>query len=535
MKRAAWIVLVVVAAGVILRSLRLAWQPIWWDEGYSIYFATEPLARMLWLTARDIHPPLYYALLHAWLTLAGAPTPENGRILSILLAGLALPLQYWLARAMFGARRVTVWGALLLLTFSPIHLYYSQEIRMYGLALTLSLAASLALWQWLTGPRRWWWAAVYVAGGLAALYTLYYTALLLAAQAVWAAVWLLRGLRPGPIGAPTPATLASDSPAAQTAPQPQRGVRALGALAAMYVLMFLLYLPWVGYAVPQLVGYVGSKVQSDQDTPLGPLAYLERHLVAFTAGQVRLAAVPAEWLALAPATIAICAIILGIVLGQTLRPQPSRPRVKNARSGPHNGATPGRDAAARAPEGARTGAVGALWTWLAVPVLLGWLINLRLPFFPVGGERLLLVTLPYLLLLLAYGIDRTWRVAHLGKVAAGALALNSAIGIAAFYTTPRYTADDYRPLIRQMVQQGDDAATFLAIFPWQIGYWRAYSPFHSAGASAGRNPRAQAAAAVGYGRRLVAGRGRGDRQGAAAGHGLVSGAAYLWQQPAAGN
>ena len=99
-------------------------------------------------------------------------------------------------------------------------------------------------------------------------------------------------------------------------------MRALAALAGMYVLMFLLYLPWLGYAVPQLVGYVGSKVQSDQDTPLGPLAYLERHLVAFTAGQVQLAALPAEWMALAPATIAICAIILGLVLGQTLRPQP---------------------------------------------------------------------------------------------------------------------------------------------------------------------------------------------------------------------
>ena len=56
---------------------------------------------------------------------------------------------------------------------------------------------------------------------------------------------------------------------------------------------------------------------------------------------------------------------------------------------------------------------------MAAPLVVGWLINLRLPFFPSGGERLLLITLPYLLLLLAYGIDNTWTVAHLGKVAAG--------------------------------------------------------------------------------------------------------------------
>ena len=33
-------------AALALHLLRLNWQPLWWDEGYSVYFATEPLARM---------------------------------------------------------------------------------------------------------------------------------------------------------------------------------------------------------------------------------------------------------------------------------------------------------------------------------------------------------------------------------------------------------------------------------------------------------------------------------------------------------
>lgn len=57
--------------------------------------------------------------------------------------------------------------------------------------------------------------------------------------------------------------------------------------------MLLLYLPWLRYAVPLLTGYVGGKVQSDADIPLGPLAYVERHLAAFTAG-------PVQWAALSP-------------------------------------------------------------------------------------------------------------------------------------------------------------------------------------------------------------------------------------------
>lgn len=406
---AVWGVLVVIIAGLWLRSLRLDWQPLWWDEGYSMYFAGEPLPRLAELTANDIHPPLYYALLKIWMSvLNGKETPEGGRLLSMLFGVFTLPLQYWLARAMFPQGRRLALLALLLLAFSPIHLYYSQEVRMYALATMLGLASSLALWHWFERlpprPQKsspaatpwlpFWPAALYLFTGLAALYTLYYSALLLLAHAAWA-IWRLR-----------------------------RNLRALVSLLGVYLLMFLLYLPWLLYAVPQLIGYVGGKVQSDQDSPLGPLAYLERHLVAFTAGHIQWAALPAEWLALAPATFAICAVILGLVLRQTLRGRQ-----------PRQGAAP----VARGPA-----APAALWTWLLVPVLLGWLINLRLPFFPAGGERLLLIVLPYLLLLLALGIDRTWQVAHLGKLAAAALAVNAALGAVAYYTTPRYAADDYR-------------------------------------------------------------------------------------------
>ena len=448
----AWAILAFAAAAVLLRVLRLDWQPLWWDEGYSIYFATEPLGRMGWLTANDIHPPLYYALLHIWLRLTGdMPIPEAGRLLSVLSGALALPLQFALARAMFPHSRRPAVLALLLLAFSPIHLYYSQEVRMYGMALALGLAASLALWHWVecvtsapqasppahTRRQTAVYQATYLLAGLAALYTLYYAALLLAAHALWAGVRLRKNLR------------------------------ALLGLLGVYLLMFLLYLPWLLYAVPQLIDYVGGKVQSDQDIALGPLAYVERHLVAFTAGHVQWAALPNEWAALAPATFAICAIILGLVLRQTLI------RRLSTRAG--------------TPDSVSSQAASALWTWLIVPVLLGWLINLRLPFFPEGGERLLLIVLPYFLLLIGLGLDRTWQMAHLGKLAAVALVLNALVGIAAFYTTPRYAADDYRPLLRQVQQQGADGSTLLAIFPWQVGYWRAYAP-PDANAGSGTQP-----------------------------------------------
>ena len=108
---------------------------------------------------------------------------------------------------------------------------------------------------------RWWSALAYLLTGLAALYTLYYAALFLVAHAAWAIVRLRKNLR------------------------------YLASLGGVYLLMFLLYLPWLTYAVPQLVGYIGGKVQSDQDTPLGA-GLSERHLVAFTTARYALPPLP---------------------------------------------------------------------------------------------------------------------------------------------------------------------------------------------------------------------------------------------------
>ncbi|MGB4978762.1 MAG: hypothetical protein WBR35_18665, partial [Anaerolineae bacterium] len=77
--------------GLALRVQRLDFQPLWWDEGYSVWFATHTLGDMLALTAQDIHPPLYYALLHAWIALLG-PAPHTLRLFSVYVSLPAIAL-----------------------------------------------------------------------------------------------------------------------------------------------------------------------------------------------------------------------------------------------------------------------------------------------------------------------------------------------------------------------------------------------------------------------------------------------------------
>src|SRR5215204_562657 len=107
-----WRILLVatILLGATLRLLRLSWQPLWWDEGYSIFFATEPLSTMFRLTAQDIHPPLYYTLLHFWFALLGNTGPESARLFSVLVGVATLPLITWTSLTLWPTRR---WLALL--------------------------------------------------------------------------------------------------------------------------------------------------------------------------------------------------------------------------------------------------------------------------------------------------------------------------------------------------------------------------------------------------------------------------------------
>ena len=123
---------------LLLRVARLDFQPLWWDEGYSVWFAHHPLAEMMRLTALDIHPPLYYALLSGWSKLFGL-APAALRLLSVTFGVLAVPVAYIVGKWLAGRRGGLV--AALLLAINPFHVYYSQEIRMYGLMVLWSLLA----------------------------------------------------------------------------------------------------------------------------------------------------------------------------------------------------------------------------------------------------------------------------------------------------------------------------------------------------------------------------------------------------------
>jgi mannosyltransferase len=81
----------------VLRMYKLDAQSLWNDEGTTVALAQRDVPTILENAANDIHPPLYYVILHYWVSVSG--TAEAAvRGLSVLTGLLVVAGTWWLAR-----------------------------------------------------------------------------------------------------------------------------------------------------------------------------------------------------------------------------------------------------------------------------------------------------------------------------------------------------------------------------------------------------------------------------------------------------
>ncbi|MEM2226103.1 MAG: glycosyltransferase family 39 protein [Candidatus Bathyarchaeia archaeon] len=125
--------------GLLLRLAFLDHRSLYSDETWSFSAASMgPLGLLSPVASYDLHPPLYYMVLSAFLALGKSEFAI--RFPSAIFGTLTIPLAHWLGRRFLGER-----GGLLvsfLLAISPMHVRYSQEARMYSL---MALFATLSL------------------------------------------------------------------------------------------------------------------------------------------------------------------------------------------------------------------------------------------------------------------------------------------------------------------------------------------------------------------------------------------------------
>ncbi|HEY66306.1 MAG TPA: hypothetical protein G4O02_17280, partial [Caldilineae bacterium] len=388
----------ILLGGFLLRLYQLGAQSLWYDETVSAYLASESPARLIAHTSRDIHPPLYYLLLHFWTRLVG-DSEFALAFVSVFWGMLLIAITYEIARRLIDP--ATGLLAAFLVAISPFNVWYSQEVRMYTLGSFLgmiTLGALVRLWgERARGWKRAW--LVWVVAAAAGLYTLYYFAFLLIAENLFVlAYWLWRRRRAPEMDA--------------------RWWRWAGAQAAALVL----YLPWLPIFYRQATNPPVPPWRSFT----GAWAVLRDSWSALVLGQ---SVEPARaWL---PLLIAAAIYLLALWPG---REEPRRRLLSNA-------------------------ARGLLASYTFIPIIAIYLLSFITPLFHV--RYVFLYAGPFYIVL-AWGLrrfgeilgprERALRAIAVGTLLIGYVAA-AGFSLHRFWTDPAYAADDLRGGVQYIAQR----------------------------------------------------------------------------------
>ena len=134
----ALIVLTLAAAG--LRLAHLGSKSLWLDEGATVALARASWQRFAWIWwhGEANLQTVYFLLMRGWIH--GGLSETWLRLPSALFGIASVPLLYIVGRKLLPAGAALAAAALL--TFSPTHVFYSQEARSYTLTILLVLLST---------------------------------------------------------------------------------------------------------------------------------------------------------------------------------------------------------------------------------------------------------------------------------------------------------------------------------------------------------------------------------------------------------
>ncbi|MDO8638490.1 MAG: glycosyltransferase family 39 protein [Candidatus Daviesbacteria bacterium] len=129
----------ILIVGLILRVITLN-QSLWLDEAINVVNARslDLMTFLIKYPIGDFHPPGYFLILWLWGHLFGF-SEVSVRIPSLIFGVGTIWLIFLLGKELFNKKIGII--AALLLAVAPLHIFYSQEARMYSLA-TFAVVAS---------------------------------------------------------------------------------------------------------------------------------------------------------------------------------------------------------------------------------------------------------------------------------------------------------------------------------------------------------------------------------------------------------
>lgn len=167
-------IFLIIIAGFLLRLISLDARPVWYDEAFAVLYSEKSFQAMWSGTvtqvggvAADVHPLFFYSILHLWMNTVGESALAV-RYLPLFFGVATVALIYRLASALFDGR-VALFAALLL-AFSPFHIAYSQEARMYAQLGFFAVLTTLSYVEFVKSEATNWWL-LFILGAAATLYS----------------------------------------------------------------------------------------------------------------------------------------------------------------------------------------------------------------------------------------------------------------------------------------------------------------------------------------------------------------------------
>jgi len=185
-KSSGFLLLVIIVCAFVLRAWNLSAQSLGIDEYSELQVQHKTYVEAA--LAADSMPPLFPVLLKSCLAIW--PNDMAGRWFSVVVGVATVWVVGVLWAKCFGHALALTTAALL--AISPLHIYYSQYVRSYGL-LMLWTALTIGALAWAVKSNRKFDWGLFVVSSLGGLYTHYYFAIFLGvlslAFAYWAYGW----------------------------------------------------------------------------------------------------------------------------------------------------------------------------------------------------------------------------------------------------------------------------------------------------------------------------------------------------------
>ncbi len=128
----------ILSLAYLIRTYHLDTQNLWRDEAFSVNASLEPLTKLISISVNDTNPPLHMIILHFWIKVFGSGEYAV-RLLSVVAGVATVFFVFKIGEKIFN-NKTLIYLATIFASVNPLLVIYSQEARSYSLLTALSTA-----------------------------------------------------------------------------------------------------------------------------------------------------------------------------------------------------------------------------------------------------------------------------------------------------------------------------------------------------------------------------------------------------------